>query len=69
MYLSICGGGSCCLFFFLNPILLEDTHEGSLIRWRLESTVSEFGRCIDELEIDLLKSDTFGMNEEGLKQN
>ena len=35
----------------------------------LEPTVSKFGRCVDELELDLLKSRPLGAREQGMSQS
>jgi hypothetical protein len=40
------------------------THEGGFLGSSLESTVSEFGRSIDELEVDFLQVTTRGVSHE-----
>jgi hypothetical protein len=47
-------------------LLLESTHETLLLGSGLETTVTELGRGIDELEGDLLESGTLGVGDEGL---
>lgn len=47
-------------------MLLEGTHESLLLGSSLETTVTELGRGIDELELNLLESGTLGVGDEGL---
>lgn len=47
-------------------LLLEGTHESLLLGNSLETTVTELGRGIDELELNLLESGTLGVGDEGL---
>jgi len=47
-------------------LLLEGTHESLLLGSSLETTVTELGRGIDELELNLLESRTLGVGDEGL---
>jgi len=47
-------------------LLLEGTHESLLFGGGLETTVTELGRGIDELELNLLESRTLGVGDEGL---
>ena len=47
-------------------VLLEWSHEGSLLFVCLEATVSELGGGVDPFDVDLLGSGTFGMGDEGL---
>uniref|UniRef100_A0A2H1WYI1 SFRICE_007473 n=1 Tax=Spodoptera frugiperda TaxID=7108 RepID=A0A2H1WYI1_SPOFR len=49
-------GSSGSRSLFTNAILLEGSHKGSLVSRRLEATMTELGRCVDELKVDLLKS-------------
>lgn len=49
-------------------VLLEGTLELLLLRRGLESTVTELGRGIDPLEVDLLGSSAGGVGEHGLAQ-
>ena len=50
----------------LLPVLLERTHEGRLVLWSLEATMSELRAGIDELEIDLLQISLLGVGQQGL---
>merc|ERR1719362_2058499 len=56
------------LFALLLAVLLEGTHEGSLVLGGLEPSVAELGAGVDELEVDLLQSPLLGVGEEGLPQ-
>jgi hypothetical protein len=47
-------------------LLLEGTHESLLFGGGLETTVTELGRGIDELELNLLESRALGVGDEGL---
>lgn len=58
-----------CSSFFANTVLLKSSHKGSFVSWCLEATMTKFGRCINELKIDLLKSSPLGMHTQGLEQN
>lgn len=49
-------------------VLLEGTLELLLLGRGLESTVTELGRGIDPLEVDLLKSAARGVDEHGLAE-
>jgi hypothetical protein len=50
-------------------VLLESTHELLLLGRGLVSTVTECGRCRDELEVDLLSGAAGGVNEHGLAES
>jgi len=50
-------------------VLLESTLVLLLLRGRLESTVSELGRGVDPLELDLLQSLARGVDEHGLAES
>ena len=52
----------------LLAILLEGTHEGSLVLGGLEPSVAELGAGVDELEVDLLQGPLLGVGQEGLPQ-
>eukprot|EP00080_Pristionchus_pacificus_P000700 PDM60720.1 hypothetical protein PRIPAC_54526 [Pristionchus pacificus] len=52
------GSGSLLLG---NEVLLEFSHEGLLLFGGLEASVAELGRGVDELEGDLLESNTLGI--------
>lgn len=54
---------------FLNTVLLEGSHEGGLVRRSLEASVTEFGRGINELKVDLLKSGPLGVHQQRLEHN
>jgi hypothetical protein len=47
---------------------LELTEESGLLLLGLESTVTEVGRSVDELEVDLLEVSPRGVNHEGLSE-
>ena len=51
--LSSCGSS-------LNTVLLGWSHESRLIVGCLEATMTKFGRCIDELQFNLLQCNAFG---------
>ena len=51
-----------------NEVLLESTHESTLLLEGLESTVAELGRSIDPLELDLLGGPPAGLRVQGLAQ-
>jgi len=53
----------------LDTILLEGTHKAGLVRWRLETTVTEFGRSVDELQLNLLQCNTLGTCYQSLVKN
>lgn len=53
--------------FFTNSVLLEGTHEGSLVSRRLEAPVTKFGGRVDELQVDLLQGSPLGVHSQGLK--
>lgn len=57
------------LGFLLDSVLLEWSHEGSLVCWGLETTMSKLGGGVDELKVDLLKGSTLGVDQQRLKQN
>jgi len=58
-------GGSCGLLL----VLLERAHEGVLVRGCLEATVTKLGAGVDELQLDVFKSLSLGVNQERLKWN
>lgn len=51
-----------------SEVLLEGTQEGALLLGGLESTVSELGRGVDPLELDLLGGTAVGLGVEGLTE-
>lgn len=59
------GSGSLLLG---NEVLLEFSHEGLLLFGGLEASVAELGRGVDELEGDLLESNTLGVGPERLAE-
>merc|ERR1719341_1210193 len=56
------------LVALLLAILLEGTHEGSLVLGGLEPSMAELGAGVDELEVDLLQSPLLGVGEQRLPQ-
>lgn len=52
----------------LLQVLLQGTHEGSLLGWGLESTLTELRSSVDPLQVDLLQSSSGGVNVQGLSQ-
>ena len=52
----------------LLAVLLEGTHEGSLVLGSLEPSMSELGAGVDELEADLLQGPLLGVGQERLPQ-
>ena len=52
----------------LLAVLLEGTHEGSLVLGSLEPSMSELGAGVDELQADLLKGPLLGVGKERLPQ-
>ena len=52
--------------FFL--VLLERTHEGSLLRVGLEPAVTELGGGVNELEVDNLQRPLLGVSQQGLAE-
>ena len=50
-------------------ILLESTNDRLLLRRRLVSTVTELGRGVDPLELDLLERPPAGVCEHGLAES
>ena len=59
-------GGSSSLLG--EEVLLEFSHEGLLFGSSLEATMSELGRGVDPLEVDLLEGDTLGVGAERLPE-
>ena len=49
-------------------VLLQRTHEGGLLGVGLESSVTELGGGVDELEVDDLQSPLLGVGQQGLPQ-
>jgi len=49
-------------------VLLEGTHERHLVLGRLEATVTELGARVDEFQLDLLQSLTFGVGQKRFAQ-
>merc|ERR1719192_845262 len=49
-------------------VLLEWSHKGSLLLVSLESSVTKLGSCINELEIDNLKSSLLGVSQQRLSK-
>lgn len=58
-----------CSLRALDKILLESTLVLLLLCRGLESTVTELGRGVDPLELDLLQSLSRGVNEHGLAES
>merc|ERR550539_1626958 len=56
------------LVALLLAVLLEGTHEGSLVLGSLEPSMSELGAGVDELEADLLQGPLLGVGQERLPQ-
>lgn len=50
-------------------VLLESSHEGTLLLGGLEATMAELGRGVDELQLDLLQGGTAGVDDQRLTQN
>jgi hypothetical protein len=48
--------------------LLGRSHKRGLVCRSLESSVTELGRCVDELEFDLLQSNTLGTGNQSLER-
>lgn len=61
---KLCGGCRWGGRFLAHAVLLELTHEGGLVGSCLETTVSKLGTCVDKLEVDLLQSDTLGVDQQ-----
>jgi len=61
-------GSKKCLLGDNFAILLEWAHEGLLLLWSLEATVTHFGGGVDELEIDILQSGTRSLLQKRLTQ-
>ena len=49
-------------------MLLEGTHEGVLVLWGLEATVTELGAGVDELQLDVFQSLTLGVDQQRLEK-
>jgi len=49
-------------------VLLEGTHEGVLVLWGLEATVTELGAGVDELQLDVFQSLTLGVDQQRLEK-
>lgn len=47
---------------------LGRSHKLGFVRWCLESSVAKLGRCIDELELDLLQCNTLGARNQSLQK-
>merc|ERR1719367_257875 len=52
----------------LGLVLLEGSHEVTLVGLGLEATVAHLGGSIDELQLDVLQSGPLGVHQEGLAQ-
>merc|ERR550517_1903564 len=52
----------------LGLVLLEGSHEVTLVGLSLEATVAHLGGSIDELQLDVLQSGPLGVHQEGLAQ-
>lgn len=50
-------------------VLLEGSHEGTLLLGGLEASVTELGGGVDELQLDLLQGSTAGVDDQRLAQN
>ena len=64
-FFRLCLGGSLLLG---DLVLLHRTHEALLLLGGLESAVAELGRCVDELERDLLEGDTLDLLDQRFAQ-
>ena len=60
--LTCSGGGT----LFLPFVLLQRTHEATLLLVGLEATVSMLAACVDELEVDLLQGPPLGVHQQRL---
>lgn len=49
--------------FLADAIFFELSHEGSLVRSGLETSVSELGASINELQVDLLQRRPLGVHQ------
>ena len=56
------------LLFFLETMFLQWTHEETLLLVRLEATVTELRRGVDETEIDLFAVRTLGVENQRFAQ-
>ena len=54
-------------FLFL-PVLLERSHEGSLVLRSLEPSMTKLGAGVDKLQVDLLQSSLLGVGKERLPE-
>merc|ERR1719367_41976 len=52
----------------LGLVLLEGSHEVTLVGLGLEATVAHLGGSVDELQLDVLQSGPLGVHQEGLAQ-
>jgi len=53
---------------FFKAVLLSGAHEGVLLGVRLEASVTEFGRGVNELKIDLLESSSLSVGQQRLSE-
>lgn len=51
-----------------DAVLLEWSHKGQLVGRRLEATMSHLGRCVNELQVDLLQRRAASMHKERLTE-
>lgn len=67
-YLTLCFGGSG-QFLFAQAILLECSHESSLVGRCLETSMTQFGWCINEFQVNVLQSNTLNVHQSWLSQS
>lgn len=67
-HLLLGSGSSGLQFLFADAVLLESSHEGGLVGRGLESSMTQFGAGVDELEVDGLKSGALGVHQQRLSQ-
>lgn len=56
-----------CGSFLPDAVLLEGAHEGGLVSRRLEATMTELGRSVNELQVDLFKGSPLRVDAQRLK--
>lgn len=67
-HLLLGSGSSGLQLLFAEAVLLESSHEGGLVGRGLESSVTQLGAGVDELEVDGLKSGALGVHQQRLSQ-